>query len=274
MESVIGRFPAHDPDAPPLELDSISLRYDGVPVLEGISFQLKPGELLAVVGPNGAGKTTLFRVIAGTLSPSSGSVRIFGHNPSGHVCIAYLPQRSQIDWTFPVTVREVVMMGRVRKIGFFHWPKKRDWELVSKSLERVGIEDLGDRQIGELSGGQQQRAFLARALAQEADLILLDEPLSGLDIPSQEAIFDILGGLREEGIAALVATHDLNLAATYFDKVMLLNRRMVALGPPDQIISEPILIQAYGDHMHRIAHDEGGMVLTDTCCGGEGDRGQ
>jgi manganese/iron transport system ATP-binding protein len=272
MHSVIGRLSAHKPDSPPLELDSVSLRFNGVPVLEDISFRLRPGELLAVVGPNGAGKTTLFRIIAGTLSPTSGRVRIFGHNPSRHVCIAYLPQRSKIDWTFPVTVREVVMMGRVRKIGFFHWPKKRDWELVSESLARVGIADLGDHQIGELSGGQQQRAFLARALAQEADLILLDEPLSGLDIPSQEAIFEILGDLRHEGIAVLVATHDLNLAATYFDQVMLLNRRLVAVGRPDQVISEPILIQAYGDHMHRIAREDGDMVLTDTCCGGEGDQ--
>jgi ABC-type Mn2+/Zn2+ transport system ATPase subunit len=272
MESVISRLPPHDLGSPPLELESVSLRYDGIPVLEDISFQLVPGELLAVVGPNGAGKTTLFRVIAGTLSPSSGNVRIFGHNPSGHVCIAYLPQRSQIDLTFPVTVREVVMMGRVRKIGFFHWPKKRDWELVSEALERVGIADLGDRQIGELSGGQQQRALLARALAQEADLILLDEPLSGLDLPSQEAIFEILGDLRREGIAVLVATHDLNMAAAYFDQVMLLNRRLVALGPPDQVISEPTLIQAYGDHMHRITAGEGDLVLADTCCGGDEDQ--
>jgi manganese/iron transport system ATP-binding protein len=266
---VIGRFPGHDPASPPLELDSVSLRYDGTAALEDVSFRLEVGESLAVVGPHGAGKTTLFRIVAGTLLPSSGSVKIFGHGPHGHVCIAYLPQRNQIDWTFPVTVREVVMMGRVRKIGFFQWPKRRDWEFVSRSLERVGAGALGDRQIGELSGGQQQRVFLARALAQEADLILLDEPLSGLDIPSQEAIFEILDDLRQEGIATLVATHDLKLAATRFDLVMLLNRRMVAFGPPDQVINEAVLLQAYGDHLHKITHDDQDMVLTDTCCGGE-----
>lgn len=273
MDRVIQRPPKHDPGSLPLEVSSVSARYDGTVALEDVSFRLQGGESLAVVGPNGAGKTTLFRIVAGTLTPTSGSVKIFGHRPHGHVCIAYVPQRSQIDWSFPVSVREVVMMGRVRKIGFFQWPKRRDWDFVSRSLERVGIGDLGERQIGELSGGQQQRVFLARALAQEADLILLDEPISGLDIPSQEAIFEILDDLRQEGIATLVATHDLNLAATHFDLVMLLNRRMVAFGPPSEVINESVLMQAYGDHLHRIAHQDQDMVLTDTCCGGEEEPG-
>ncbi len=269
MDRVIRRPADHDPGSLPLEVDAVSVRYDGDLALEDISFRLQGGQSLAVVGPNGAGKTTLFRIIAGTLSPSSGSVKIFGHRPYGHVCIAYVPQRSQIDWSFPVTVREVVMMGRVRRIGFLQWPKRRDWEFVSRSLERVGIGELAHRQIGELSGGQQQRVFLARALAQEADLILLDEPLSGLDIPSQNDIFAILDDLRHEGIATLIATHDLNVAAAHFDIVMLLNRRVVAFGPPGEVINESMLLQAYGDHVHRLAHQEEGMVLTDTCCGGE-----
>jgi ABC-type Mn2+/Zn2+ transport system ATPase subunit len=233
--------------------------------LEDISFQVQHGERVAVVGPNGAGKSTLFKLIVGMMSPASGEVRLYGHVPDEHICIAYVPQRSQVDWSFPATVKDVVMMGRVGRIGLFNRPKRQDWQMVYDSLERVNATHLKDKQIGELSGGQQQRVFIARALAQEAELLLMDEPLSGLDLPNQDSLFDILDGLRADGVTVMVATHDLNLAGERFDRVMLLNRRLIAYGPPRLVLDTANLLAAYGGHMHRIG--EGGeMVLADTCC--------
>jgi manganese/iron transport system ATP-binding protein len=250
-------------------LEDVSLRYNRIYALQDISFSLSAGKLVAVVGPNGAGKTTLFRVIAGTLRPDSGTVHVYGHGPGGHVCIAYVPQRSQVDWSFPVTTTDVVMMGRIRKLGFFRWPSRRDWAFVREALDRVGMLELGDRQIGELSGGQQQRVFLAQALAQEAEVILLDEPLMGLDMPSQEVIFGTLNELKSDGAAIMVATHDLNLAADRFDQVMLLNRRLIALGTPDEVYTRPHLLEAYGGSVHVISGEDGAVLLADTCCEGE-----
>jgi manganese/iron transport system ATP-binding protein len=259
----------HDPSAPPLLVEHLAVRQDGYEALSDVSFQLEKGQRVAIVGPNGAGKTTLLRILAGTLAPTSGRVQIFGGGPQGHICIAYVPQRSQVDWSFPVTVAEVVMMGRIRQLGVLRWPRRPDWELVGRALERVGMGDLRDRQIGALSGGQQQRVFLAQALAQQAEIILLDEPLTGLDMPSQTAIFDILENLRRDSVTVLVATHDLNLAAERFDRVMLLHRRLIAFGPPSQVLTRPHLLQAYGGHVHLLPEGEGMMVLTDTCCEGE-----
>jgi manganese/iron transport system ATP-binding protein len=259
----------HDATSPPIEAEQISVSYNGTLALDDVSFSLDPGKRIAVVGPNGAGKTTLFQIIAGTLKPTKGAVHVYGHGPGGHVCIAYVPQRSQVDWEFPATVTDVVMMGRVRKIGLFRWPTKKDWSFVRKALSRVGVLDLGDRQINELSGGQQQRVFLAQALAQEAEILLLDEPFSGLDLPSQEGIFSILDELNEEGVTVLIATHDLNLAAERFDRVMLLNRRMIAYGAPKDALTSPALLEAYGGQVHTLEGEDGLIVLTDTCCGGD-----
>lgn len=238
--------------------------------LEDITFEVRPGERIAVVGPNGAGKSTLFRLIAGTLGPERGDIRIFGQAPGGHICIAYVPQRSQIDWTFPVNVEEVVMMGRVGQIGLLRRPSRHDKSIVRSSLERVGAADLAAKQIGALSGGQQQRVFLARALAQEAELLLLDEPLNGLDIPTQEAILGILDDLRADGVTVLLATHDLDLAAERFDRIMLLNHRIVAYGPPASVLRADNLLSAYGGHVHVIEDTAGTLLLADDCCG-EGD---
>ncbi len=261
----------HDLSAPPLRVDGLAVRYNGAAALKDVTFELTSGSRAAVVGPNGAGKTTLLKVIAGTLRPSTGSVRVYGHGPGGHVCIAYVPQRTLIDWTFPATVEEVVMMGRTRKIGLFRWPSREDWAFVASALGRVGATDLRKRQIGELSGGQQQRVFLAQALAQEAELVLLDEPFTGLDLPSQEAILGILDDLRRDGVTVLVSTHDLNLATERFDQVLLLNRRLVAFGPPERVFTQENLLKAYGGHVHLVPGGQGMMILTDTCC--EGDEG-
>jgi ABC-type Mn2+/Zn2+ transport system ATPase subunit len=244
----------HESAAPILELSDVSVSYGGVGAardsrgrsraLEDISFQVNAGERVAVVGPNGAGKSTLFRLIVGTLRSDEGDVRVAGHAPGSHICIAYVPQRSQIDWSFPVTVEDVVMMGRVGQIGLFRQPQRSDREIVRASLERVGATALAGKQIGELSGGQQQRVFIARALAQEAELLLLDEPMSGLDIPSQEAIFAILDDLQGDGVTVLMATHDLNLAAERFDNILLLNGRLIAAGRPEEVLQTEHLLRA------------------------------
>jgi manganese/iron transport system ATP-binding protein len=272
MAQLLSKPVKHLASAPAIRAEQVSLRFEDSYVLRDISFELPAGEHLAVVGPNGAGKTTLFKILAGLLKPSTGTVEIYGNRPGGHVCIAYVPQRSQVDWDFPVTVSEVVMMGRIRKLGFFQWPKKKDWEFVHQALERVDLIDKGKRQISELSGGQQHRVFLAQALAQGAELILLDEPLTGLDMPSQEAIFSILDDFRQAGLPIVIATHDLDLAAQRFDKVMLLNRDLISYGSPQEALTTPTLLEAYGAHMHVVRAGNGVAVLTDPCADHEGAR--
>lgn len=270
----------HLPSAPTLEIKDVSVAYaagaNGASsrrskdvnqlALENVSLQVQAGQHVAVVGPNGAGKSTLFKVIGGTIKPTRGKVNVYGHNPNRHICIGYVPQRSQIDASFPVTVQDVAMMGRVGQIGMFRWPRRRDWDIVHDSLERVHVGHLAKKQIGELSGGQQQRVFIAQALAQGADLLLLDEPFSGLDAPSHEAILDILDALRGEAVTVIVATHDLNLAAERFDRVVLLNRRVIAYGRAADVLTSPNLVQAYGGHMHVVLDEDGGLVFADSCC--------
>jgi len=253
----------HQDDQPILDVRKLSARYNGRFALEEISFHLHVGERVAVVGPNGAGKSTLFKVVAGVLQPSSGEVRVYGSTPRGHVCIAYIPQRSQVDWNFPVSVADVVMMGRIAKLGPLNWPKKRDWERVHKTLKLVELDDLSKRQIGELSGGQQQRMFIARALAQEAELMLMDEPLTGLDAPSQDGILALLDELKRQKVTVMVATHDLEQAAEYFERIMLLNHRLIGLGAPDDVLQTEKLIQAYGG---RLQQGQQGALFIDECC--------
>ncbi|MCK4975982.1 MAG: metal ABC transporter ATP-binding protein [Anaerolineales bacterium] len=256
----------HEAGAPILRASGLTVRYESGFALEDISFELKVRERLAVVGPNGAGKGTLFKVIAGVLTPTSGQVHVYGHDPEGHICIAYVPQRSQVDWNFPVSVADVVMMGRIGKLKLFRQPRAQDWDIVNHSLEVVGMGDFSKRQISELSGGQQQRMFIARAFAQEAELMLMDEPLTGLDINSQEAIFHILDELKNRDVTVLVALHDLKMAAERFDRVMLLNHRLLGFGPPDEVFTPDSLVSAYGGHLHMVPTDDGTLALGDTCC--------
>lgn len=256
----------HQNNQPILDVNRVSLRYDGRAALENITFHLHGGECVAVVGPNGAGKSSLLKLVAGVLRPTEGEVTVSGSGPRGHVCIGYIPQRSQVDWRFPVSVADVVMMGRIAKLGLFGWPKKRDWDFVRTAIDSVGITDLYSRQIGELSGGQQQRMFIARALAQEAELMLMDEPLSGLDTPSQEGLLALLGGLKQKGVTVLLATHDLEQAAQYFDKILLLNHRMVTFGSPAEVLTPGYLLEAYGGRL-RVADGKPALAaLDDNCC--------
>ncbi len=269
--SHLNRHAVHQPDKPILLAEHVSVQYDGRLALEDISFHLHTGERVAVVGPNGAGKSTLFKVIAGVLSPLSGTLDIYGEGPDGHICIGYVPQHSQVDRNFPVTVADVVMMGRVGKLGLLHWPGKSDWKLVRQALQDVGLSELAGRQIGELSGGQQQRMFIARALAQEAELLLMDEPLTGLDLNSQQAIFDILDELRGRNVTVMIATHDLDQAAEHFDRVMLLNHRLLGFGGPAEVFTTEHLVEAYGGHLHLVHVESDVLALADTCCDeGEG----
>ena len=269
MPKIISHFQKHDAGASPIHLRNVTLQYNGVSVLEDINAEIPAGDRIAIVGPNGAGKTTLIKLIAGLIEPTKGEVNIFGHGPGGHICIAYVPQRSQVDWDFPANVAEVVMMGRIHQIGFFHWPTHADWDIVRKALESVDMQSFSDHRIGELSGGQQQRVFLAQALSQGAEVVLLDEPLTGLDIPSQEAILCILDDLHQAGVTVLTATHDLNLAAKHFDQVMLLNRRLISYGPATSALTQAALVQAYGNQVHMLPSADGALILSDTCCEGE-----
>ncbi|MBT3338376.1 MAG: metal ABC transporter ATP-binding protein [Anaerolineae bacterium] len=267
-----GQVHDHDPNAPILRAENVSVHYESGNALEDISFELIPGERIAIVGPNGAGKSTLIKVVAGVQTPSSGKIQIFGHHPDGHICIAYVPQRTQVDWNFPVTVADVVMMGRVGKMGLFRNPKASDWQIVQKSLEVVSMGRLAKRQIDELSGGQQQRMFIARALAQEAELILMDEPMTGLDVTSQDEIFKILDQLSKENVTVLISLHDLKMASERFDRVILLNKELLAIGLAEDALHPDNLLKAYGGTLQLLPTDKGMLAFDDTCCEGEHDH--
>jgi len=267
MEKTMYPNTQHQPNQPILDVQNLSVRYNGRQALENVTFQLHPGERVAVVGPNGAGKSTLFKVVSGVLPPSSGEVKIFGTRPRGHICIAYIPQRSQVDWNFPVNVADVVMMGRSAKLGPLNWPHKQDWEHVHRALETVDLSNLASRQISQLSGGQQQRMFIARALAQEAELMLMDEPLTGLDTPAQEGLLDLLDTLRDQKVTVMVATHDLEQASQHFDRILLLNHRIVAFGLPDEVLQTKNLLSAYGGRLRSTSGEE--VLSVDDCCDAE-----
>jgi manganese/iron transport system ATP-binding protein len=270
LGTLLRRQEAHRSDAPVVAFDHVTVRYNGAPAaLDDVSFSLWPGERVAIVGPNGAGKSTLLKVVAGILAPSAGHADVYGYGAGGHICIGYVPQRSNVDWSFPVNVADVVMMGRVAKIGVLRQAGRADWQKVREALEQVGMAPYARRQIGELSGGQQQRVFIARALAQEAQLLLMDEPLTGLDIPSQEAIFGILDQLKRAGMTVLVSTHDLQLASEKFDRLMLLKRTLLGLGRPAEVLTPANLHRAYGSHLTVLSGPEGMIALGDTCCEGD-----
>ncbi len=249
-----------------LELDRLTVRYESAVALEGVSCAIERGEQVAVVGPNGAGKSTLFKAIVGLIKPSEGGARFFGAPAAPPGLIAYVPQRSAVDWRFPASVADVVMMGRVGRVGLFRQPGRRDRAIVAEALDLVRMGHLARRQIGELSGGQQQRVFLARALAQEARILLMDEPLTGLDVGSQDLLFQIMADLRSRDVTILTALHDLELAARHFDRVMLLNRRLVGFGPAAEVFAPARLIEAYGGHLHLSLTREGILTVADTCC--------
>jgi ABC-type Mn2+/Zn2+ transport system ATPase subunit len=247
-----------------LEVENASIGYGEKIIMRDLSFQVPHGARVAVVGPNGAGKSTLFKALVGILPLKSGQIFIHGESLGTHKdCVAYVPQREDVDWRFPVTVSDVVMMGRFGQMGWWNQPSKTDKQIVRKSIEQMGITDLANLSIGQLSGGQQQRAFLARALAQEPHILLMDEPFTGVDATTQEVTFGLLDHLREKVVTAIISTHDLNLAASRFDLVLLINHRLIAYGTPQQVFTKENLASAFGISLLVLGN---GMMLVDECC--------
>ena len=247
-----------------LDFHQVSVNFDDKQVLQQITFQVPHGARIAVVGPNGAGKSTLFKAMVGLLPVSAGEIFIHG-KPLGHHmdCVAYIPQKEEVDWRFPVTVRDVVMMGRFGKIRWFQPPSQADHQVVRKSLAMMDIYDLAGRSINQLSGGQQQRVFLARALAQRPHILLMDEPFNGVDFSTQEATLQLLDDLKKEDVTVIVSTHDLNLARERFELVLLLNRKLIAFGPPSEVFSTELIQKAFNTQVMMLD----GAIVVDQCCG-------
>ena len=232
---------------PGITVTDVAVERMGHRALSDVTFDIGKGTLVGVVGPNGAGKSTLFDAIAGILPIAQGTVDLHGAEARDGA-LAYVPQRDSMNWFFPATVHDVVMMGRHCNIGWFRRAGKRDREVVRQCLERVGLWEQRTAQITELSGGQRQRVFIARALAQEASIILLDEAFSGVDVGAQEGIVEVLQSLRDEGRIVLLATHDLTNLAERFDQVLCINRHVCAWGPPAEAFTPEVLEELYGSH--------------------------
>ena len=262
-----------DDPLPVMIVQNLSAGYNGNPAIEGISFDVYRGERIGIVGPNGAGKSTLFKAVAGLLS-HQGAISIQGAPcEQSHGMVGYVPQHEAIDWRFPATVWDVVMMGRARQIGYVLPPRKRDRVAVRAALERVGMWNLRKRQIGELSGGQRRRVFVARALAQQASVLLLDEPFTGVDATAESDIFQVLDVLREDGVAVLLATHNLLQAATHYDKLMMLNDgRMLAYGLPAEVYTPENLAATFGDRITLWQDGRQVIVVADKPCHDDHDQ--
>ncbi len=238
--------PAH-PSSAPLSIDDLTVAYARKRVVWDVDYDAPPGQLIALVGPNGAGKSTLIKAILELIPRASGRVLIYGQPyAEARDRVAYVPQRSSVDWDFPVNALDVVTMGLYRKIGWLRPVTRKYREQAAEALRRLDMLRFAKRQISQLSGGQQQRVFLARALVQEADLYLLDEPFAGVDSATERAIMSLLRELKSEGKTALVVHHDLQTVSDYFDQVMLLNVRLVASGPVSTIFTEENLRRTYG----------------------------
>jgi ABC-type Mn2+/Zn2+ transport system ATPase subunit len=249
-----------------LVFNHVNVSYNHQQVLRDISVEIAHGAQVAVVGPNGAGKSTLFKVLTGLLPADSGEIFIHGKPLRSHEdCVSYIPQREEVDWNFPVTVQDVVMMGRYNRFGWFKNPRNIDFEITDRAMEMLGILDLKKQPIGQLSGGQQQRAFLARALAQEPHILLLDEPFNGVDLTTREATLEMLANLKKDCVTVLVSTHDLSMASERFEQVLLLNRRVIAMGRPEHVFTNENLADAFGS----LVYQKDGLVVVDQCCPGE-----
>lgn len=233
-----------------IDVRDVTVTYrNGHTALRDASFSIPTGTIAALVGVNGSGKSTLFKGIMGFVPLAKGEVSILGE-PAGRALkrnfVAYVPQAEEVDWNFPVLVEDVVMMGRYGHMNFMRWPRRQDHEMVEAALERVGMADFRKRQIGELSGGQKKRVFLARALAQEGRVILLDEPFTGVDVRTEESIIALLKALREEGHVMLVSTHNLGSVPRFCDRTILINRTVLAAGPTEDVFTRANLEKAFG----------------------------
>ena len=235
---------------PALEIHDLTVAYHKKPVLYGVDLAVPEGKLVGIVGPNGAGKSTLIKAIMGVLPSSAGWVQVFGEPVKDNLSrIGYVPQRESVDWDFPVNVMDVVLMGRYGKLGLWKRPSKADKEKAMECLEKVNLLPLANRQIANLSGGQRQRVFLARALAQESDVYLMDEPFAGVDAATEAAIISLLQEMRDAGKTVLVVHHDLSSARDYFDMLLLLNMRVVAFGETKDVFNGELLQKTYGGRL-------------------------
>jgi manganese transport system ATP-binding protein len=244
-----------------IEADKVNVHYYGDLALEDISFSLKEGNIVGVIGPNGAGKSTLMKAMLG-LVKYEGKITFFGKNVSEHRRnIAYVPQRTTIDWDFPILVEEAVLMGRFVHVPWYKKINKKDREMAREALREVGMEEFAGKQIGELSGGQQQRVFIARALAQNTDFFFLDEPFVGIDVNSEEIIVALLQKLRSEGKTIFVIHHDLSKVETYFDQLLVLNQQLVGAGSVQEVFKPEILKRAYGGNAAVLTSDKEMVVV-------------
>ncbi len=233
---------------------NLTVSYGPKPALLDISLEIEKGSLVGVIGPNGAGKSTFIKAILGFVKRDVGEVLIQGiPADKAKGTVAYVPQRGAVDWDFPIQVKEVVMMGRYVSMPWYRDPGKEDWKIVEKSLEMVRMSDFRDRQIGQLSGGQQQRVFMARALAQGSEILLLDEPFAGVDAATERAILDVLERAKNTGRTLVVVHHDLATAAQYFDRLILIKQRLYAFGPPAAVLQEDLLSEVYEGRLRIFA---------------------
>lgn len=245
---------------PLIELKDVAFGYGKTPVLKDINLHIHPGQFAALVGPSGAGKTSLLKLILGTLQPTHGQMTL-SRDLNGHskLRIGYVPQLETVDWNFPVTVDQVVLMGRTANASLWPWPSRTDRRLMVEMLERLGLANLMNRHIRDLSGGQQQRVFLARALISQPDILVLDEPTSGVDMRTAENVLHLLADLNSQGMTILITTHDLNAAAAHLPWAICLNRTIIAQGPPEVVFTEPVLNETYQGDMVVIRHEN--MIL-------------
>lgn len=232
---------------PALAVHQLTVNYDKTPVLWDVALEVPEGLLVGIIGPNGAGKSTFIKAALGLVKPISGKIDFFGQ-PLAQVRkrVAYVPQRETVDWDFPVTVRDLVVMGRYGQLGLFRRPRESDWAAADEYLEMIGMREYAHRQISQLSGGQQQRVFLARALLQEADLYFMDEPFTGVDLATEQIIVQILRRLQSEGKTVFVVHHDLNTVSHYFNWLIAFNMRLVAYGRVEEVFTPQCLHATYG----------------------------
>ncbi|MFC3881261.1 metal ABC transporter ATP-binding protein [Algoriphagus namhaensis] len=241
-------------ESPILEVHDLIVSYEQSPVLWNVDLTLPQGQLIGILGPNGAGKSTLIKAIMGLVNPTGGFVKIFDKSlEEVRSRISYVPQRESVDWNFPASVLDVVMMGTYGKLGLFRRPGKKEKEIALASLDKVGMSAFINRQISELSGGQQQRVFLARALAQDADLYLMDEPFAGVDMATETAIFELLKQMTQEGKTVIVVHHDIYSAMNYFNWIIMLNLHLVASGPKEIVVTEELLRKTYGGKLNLLS---------------------
>lgn len=235
---------------PVLEIHDLTVSYHKKPVLWGVDFSVPKGKMVGIIGPNGAGKSTLIKSVMGLLPLSSGYAKLMGKSLDAvRNKVSYVPQKESVDWDFPASVFDIVLMGRYGKLGLFNRPRASDKEIAMECLRKVGMDGFRNRQISQLSGGQQQRVFLARALAQMAEIYFMDEPFAGVDAATEKSIIQILKDIKAKGNTVFVVHHDLQSVAQYFDWVILLNTRLVASGPTEKVFTQELMNETYGSNL-------------------------